>query len=168
LVGVVVSGRSYLGVEAAKETADALWHLGMRVCEHLQVPRDRALVQHTTIQAFEPNDQADFAITSPPYWTKEVYDGARSNESFADWVETFLRPMFRKVSATLKPGCYFALNISNIRENGKLVELERVAVETAQAEGFVLVDTWRMVKRTFGRGAPPKSEPIFILRKPTE
>lgn len=169
MMGVLASGRSYVGVEPVARTVSELYRLGSRLCEHLEVDRSRVRLIEGPIQALpEAVFEADFAVTSPPYWTKEVYEGARDRISSEEWVEDFLVPMFKKVSGVLRPGGRFAVNVGNVKDGRKEVPLEKFTTETAQSVGFVLEATWRMMKASFGVQAKNRSEPILVFRIPSE
>lgn len=165
MFGTLVSGRSYVGVEPNTETVKSLHQVGGRLCEFLALPRSTFRILEGTIQEV-PDDllRADFAITSPPYWTKEVYGGTREDTSVQDWVQAFLVPMFKKVKAFLKPDGYFAVNIADIQDKGKPVPLESLTTSAAESTGFHLETTWRMMKSSFGAQEGGRSEPILVFR----
>lgn len=165
LAGTLIAGRKYLGVEPLKLTADALWKLGMRLCEHLHLDRDYVRILESPIQAVPTTFFADFALTSPPYWTKEIYDGQRSSITVDSWVTDFLQPMFLKVGAILRPGAAFAVNVVDVKDGRKLIPLEQLAVETAESTGFRLEGSWRMLKGSFGSQTAGRFEPVFVFRK---
>ena len=165
LMGTVVAGRSYIGVEPVKATADALYHLGMRLCEHLREDRERVQILESTIQDVPYGfTQADFALTSPPYWTRELYEEGVPM-SLEDWESTFLRPMFRKVATMLVNAGVFAVNISDIRVGRDTVGLKDIVVGAAEVAGFRLEESWSMLKAYFGGQLPGRSEPVLIFRR---
>jgi len=77
----------------------------------------------------------DFALTSPPYFNVEKYEGERQSwrefARFDDWVEGFYRPMIGKVAAALKPGGTFALQVGS-----QMFPLTRLAKEIAADVGL--------------------------------
>lgn len=165
MMGALVAGGSYVGVEPVSKTVTALYRLGGRLCEHLEVERSRVKLIEGLIQALPDSVlEADFALTSPPYWTKEVYEGRRDRITVDAWVEDFLRPMFEKVRTLLRPGARFAVNIVDVRDGGKDIPLERLTIEAAEASGFGLEAAWRMMKSSFGGQARGRFEPVFVFR----
>lgn len=164
MMGALVAGGSYVGVEPVSKTVAALYRLGGRLCEHLEVERSKVRLIESPIQALPDGAlEADFALTSPPYWTKEVYEGRRERISVDAWVEDFLRPMFEKVRTILRPGARFAVNIVDVRDGEKEIPLERLAKEAAEASGFGLEAAWRMMKSSFGGQAEGRFEPVLVF-----
>lgn len=90
---------------------------------------------------------ADFAFTSPPYFTKERYaeDDAQSCVRYPQpeaWRDGFLRPMLRLQAAALKPGSTSVINIADVRTStGQVVPLAAWTVEAAVEAGFKHVAT---------------------------
>jgi len=58
----------------------------------------------------------DFAFTSPPYFDTEKYDGEESSwrryGTLSDWMDGFYLRMIEEVAIALKPGAYFALQVT--------------------------------------------------------
>lgn len=167
LLGTVSSGRRYIGVEPFDPTHAALCRLGLRVCGAVGVGVDHVRVIHSTVQGADLTGvHADFALTSPPFWTKEVYDGgARSGVGIDGWRADFLRPMFHRVGEVLRPGSRFVVHIADVRERGVTVPLERIVSEDGMASGFVLADVWRMEKGSFGKQAGGRTDPLLVFRR---
>jgi len=167
MVGALSSGRGYIGVEPVTKTHACLYQLGMRVCETAGLDRGLVRLIHAEIQSADLTGiSADFALTSPPFWTKEVYgEGARESLGVGAWREFFLRPMFRRVAGVLQPGAHFAVHVADVRDGGKVVPLEQITVDDGTGSGFVLAETWRMQKGSFGEQAKDRSDPIFVFRK---
>jgi hypothetical protein len=165
LMGTLVAGRKYVGVEPYTKTADALFRLGSRLCEHLKLDRDHFRIVESPIQAIPDGlVQADMALTSPPYWSQEVYDETRCEGSVETWVENFLEPLFRKVWTCLRVGSVFAINVSNVRQGRVDVPLESLVLRVGESEGFTLQGSWRMERSVFG-AAPAKFDPIYVFRR---
>ena len=167
LLGTVSSGRRYIGVEPFGPTHAALCRLGLRVCYAVGVDVGHVRVVHDTVQAADLSSvAADFAMTSPPFWTKEVYDGgARDDVGVDGWRADFLRPMFRRVGGVLRPGSRFVVHIADVRERGVTVPLERVVSEDGATSGFVLEDVWRMTKGSFGGQDAGRTDPLLVFRR---
>lgn len=167
LLGTVSSDRRYIGVEPFGPTHAALCRLGLRVCHAVGVDVGHVRVVHDTVQAADLSGVvADFAVTSPPFWTKEVYDGgARDTVGIDGWRKEFLRQMFRRVREVLRPGSRFVVHIADVRERGVTVPLERVVSEDGAASGFVLEDVWRMAKGSFGGQDTSRTDPLLVFRR---
>lgn len=165
MMGALVAGRSYVGVEPHARTAEALFRLGGRLCEHMDLDRRQVRIIESPIQTIPDKVVlADMALTSPPYWSQEVYDETQSVLSLDDWIEDFLRPMFRKVLTCLNYGTVFAVNISDIKKSGGIVPLGRLAMEAGESEGFSFEGSWRMARSVFGESVA-RFEPIYVFRK---
>jgi hypothetical protein len=165
LLGTLLSGRKYVGVEPVKLTVDALWRMGNRLCESLSLDSSRFTLLESQIQSVPDGFvSADMALTSPPYWTKEIYEGERLMYSVDYWVENFLSPMFQKVRSCLAPASVFVVNICDVKENGKLLPLEKLTIDIASRHGMQLEATWRMFKSSFGDQPKDRFEPLFVFR----
>jgi hypothetical protein len=146
-MGTLVAGRRYVGVDPSVKTATALYHLGSRICEHLDISRDSFKILESPIQAV-PNGifEADFALTSPPYWTREIYEGVDATTSVDEWVQDFLEPLFQKTRSNLRAGSVFAVNVTDVKDGRRVVPLEKLTVESAQKAGFSYEGSWRMLR----------------------
>lgn len=163
LVGTLVAGARYVGVELNRATADALAVLGDRVRGALGLPPEFVRIVHGRAEAFElEGPGADFALTSPPYWKRERY-GAEPELLYEEWVADFLEPMFARVAAALGPGAFFAVNVTDYRDRGGAVPLEASAQAAAGKNGFVLQRVLKLHKG--GRAGARGSEPIFLFRR---
>jgi len=163
--GTIVSGRRYVGVEPRKETASALYRMGVRLSEFLGLPHAVMRIEETRIQDFVgESGKAGFALTSPPYFTREVYDEGRNVGSLEEWEADFLRPMFTKTRSVLQTGAFFAVNVSDLKTRKDPIPLERLTVEAALATGFTLDSIWRMEKGSFGAQESGRYEPVFVFK----
>ena len=111
----------------------------------------------------------DMAITSPPYFDVEQYNGeGQSHIRYGDydkWVECFFRVLIRKTHAALKAGGVFVLQVGS-----KTYPLLKDGTRIAEAVGFKVEDV-----RPFGGGTSSAlhgnddndldNEKIIILRK---
>lgn len=111
----------------------------------------------------------DFAITSPPYYDVELYEGQEQAHnrynSFEKWVDGFYDPLIAKTYDALKHGGVFVLQVGSQR-----YPLLSVGREIAERVGFKCVEV-----RPFGHGtssplhgntdADEENEKIMILKK---
>jgi ParB/Sulfiredoxin domain/DNA methylase len=108
----------------------------------------------------------DFALTSPPYFDTEKYNGEDSSwrryQEFEAWVKGFYQPLIEKTAKALKPGAVFALQIGNQR-----YPLEDTAKQLVQFCGLEFAEKrlTDMVNNSVGT-IPEEGEIILILRKP--
>lgn len=125
--------------------------------------------------------RADLVITSPPYWTAEVYDPKSKEQSanrfptYKEWREGFYRPLVDGAFAILKPGGVFVLNIADVVG----APLERDARKLTREAGFKGKGFYKLaMSRSPGtlEGKPRhsvqvdgivwKHEPVFVFEKP--
>lgn len=118
-------------------------------------------------------ERADFAFTSPPYFTKEHY-ADEPNQSFVRypephaWRDGFLGPMLALQYSSLKPGCHSLVNIADVELRGNTIPLEAWTRDCGAAVGFELVDVRRFpMPRAFATNETRDAfEPVFVFRKP--
>lgn len=106
----------------------------------------------------------DFALTSPPYYDVEQYDGPlqswRRYASFEQWIEGFYRPLLANACMALRPGGAFALQIGN-----QSYPLERTAIAVALPElRYVETRASGMINHYSGTDEAD-GEVIMIFRK---
>jgi hypothetical protein len=125
--------------------------------------------------------RVSLVMTSPPYWTAEVYDTQSKRQSanrypdYKAWREHFLTPLVRGAFDLLKPGGVFCLNIADVTG----ATLERDTRRISREVGFLSHDFFKLaMSRSVGTrrgkprhavqvdGVPYKHEPVFVFRKP--
>jgi hypothetical protein len=153
--GVDVSPLQIEGVQSISETLEPLADGEKKVSLECSKFEDTEL---------KPNS-FDFALTSPPYFDVEKYDGGEQSHELADyptWRKIFYHALIGKTFAALKKGKHFALQIGSQRypllEDGKNI---------AEEVGFA-VDEVRQTKITnhFQDTPEETAEVILLLRKP--
>jgi ParB-like chromosome segregation protein Spo0J/ribosomal protein S18 acetylase RimI-like enzyme len=111
-------------------------------------------------------DSYDFALTSPPYFDVEKYDGEQQSwrqfATFDEWVAGFYRPLIANTAAALKPGGTFALQVGS-----QMFPLTRLAKEIAARVGLDVIAI-RQTDMTNAQQdtAVHEGEVVVILRKP--
>ncbi|MFA5484931.1 MAG: DNA methyltransferase [Candidatus Pacearchaeota archaeon] len=133
--------------------------------------------------------KVDFAMTSPPYFNREVYSNDDSQSyklgTYDQWREDFLNQLIREVYILLKQDGLFYLNIADIKITKTLIyPLEQDSIDYAEKIGFKYLGKKKMImskmigndisKQTkremqnvtnvIGMGMN-KYEPIFIFKK---
>jgi len=160
-------GGTYYGVDASSQTVSSFG----RMIGDLNI--HNATIEHSAFEdiEFEPNT-FDFAFTSPPYFNVERYsaDAEQSCVRYLDydsWRLGFLEPLVRLTLRALRPGCAFALNVSDAREN----QIARDATAIARELG---ADIELSAKIDVGGGAPAGNmgmvgtkEDLILMRKRT-
>ena len=94
--------------------------------------------------------KVDFAMTSPPYFNRELYSDDE-NQSFKlgtyeDWRDSFLEPFIGEVYKLLKVGGIFYLNIADIKITKTLIyPLEQDSIDFGKKAGFEYYGKKKMV-----------------------
>ena len=118
-------------------------------------------------------NRCDFALTSPPYFSKEHY----SDDSTQSWVryptadpwrEGFLRPMLRLQFTALKRGAVSVVNIDDVTIKGTTHPLTEWTKTIAADVGFKLVRVERLPLPSYWAAIAgvETSEPILIFERP--
>ena len=146
------AGVSAMFADLAKLTPDRV-----KIAHFAQRPFERAALKAAAY---------DFALTSPPYYDTEKYDGDASSwksyATFDAWVKGFYEPLISKTSRALKPGGVFALQVGS-----QTYPLKEAAIALAPRCGFVhdVTRHTHMVNNRSGT-EPDDGEVVIILRKP--
>lgn len=111
------------------------------------------------------NEKCDFAFTSPPYFSKEIYSDEATQSYqryplFTDWLEGFLRQMLRKQFNVLKKGCFSVVNIEDVTIKNKKYELVKETISLSKAVGFTFEkeELFEMATRTKVKDGEIESE----------
>src|SRR5262245_19578222 len=108
--------------------------------------------------------QFDFALTSPPYYNTEHYDGElqswRRYADFAAWVTGFYRPLVAKTCAALKPGGVFCLQIGD-----QFYPLKQTALANLPAELEHIETRDADMHNHYHDTALAEGEQILVFRK---
>ena len=107
----------------------------------------------------------DFALTSPPYFNTERYQGGEQSyegkKNYEDWRDAFYAPLIGKVYAALKPGAVFCLQVGSqrfpLREDG-------IRIAKEKGFGFVECRTTDMTN-SFSGTDKQDGEIILVLKK---
>jgi hypothetical protein len=118
---------------------------------------------------------AHLAMTSPPYFSQEKYSDDRAQSylkypKYESWTDGFLKGMLQNVYELLLPDACFYLNISDVKQNSKIIPLGADAIELSRHIGFNLDETYKIALTTIPKSktedsAKFKYEPIYKLRK---
>jgi len=174
LVGFFASANAakYIGIDPSTAT-----HAGnLRMAEDLGFSDSVKLINLPAedVPREELAGSCDFALTSPPYFSKEHYAN-EDTQSFKrykapdEWRDRFLVPMLALQFAALKPGANSIVNIADVSIGGDRIPLERWAVDSAEAIGFIHTATEMLpLSRRFGANQTDDvaRESMFVFTKP--
>jgi hypothetical protein len=172
LVGFLASeAATYIGIDPSTATHAGNERLAAELGEHKCVELINQPVED--IDAGALDGRADFAFTSPPYFTKEHY-ADEETQSFKRyrtpiaWRDGFLVPMLALTYRALRPGCLALVNIADVELRGRAVPLETWTRHSGTDVGFELVEVRRFpMPRAFAANETRDThEPVFVFRKP--
>ena len=161
----------YITCEPSTKTFAGLQQMLDFIDSHtVRAPEDFEVELHCCgSEAFElPAESVDFALTSPPYFSLELYSDEPTQSHvkfprFRSWVVGFLRPTLANTFRGLKAGSFCLINIAdNQMQRDQGIYLEQATMTTATEQGFVHESTLRLLKAD---GSAEKWEPIFVFRK---
>jgi hypothetical protein len=173
-MGSNLDGSQYIGIDPNTVT-----HAGnVKMSEALNFSDRVTLInlpaEDVDVDEYDIRGTCDFAFTSPPYFTKELYSEeatqscVRYQEATA-WRNGFLKKMLQLQFDALKKGATNIVNIADVTVKSELVPLSKWIVEDAIAVGFEFIER-RDFEMTRRFGANQKDEvavePVFIFRKP--
>jgi len=168
LVGWIASqiGGTYVGCDPASETHAANLRLARELAPSSDVRLHNLPFEDADLSEYA--ESIDFALTSPPYFDKELYSDEPTQSrlrypTFELWCSSFLDALIAKTYAALRPGGVFALNIDDVDGH----PLANEAQARARAHGFERSAVERLdLKDSVGKGNQNSAEPIFLFRKP--
>lgn len=114
-----------------------------------------------------PSGEYDMVLTSPPYFTLEIYGNEDTQSinkfhTWDDWCEGFLKVVIRECVRCLKPGGISAWSVKNMPK----YKLKDKVQEYHKEVGFALVATEGMTSTPRNSGKEAKiNEETFIFKK---
>ena len=156
LLGTLLAGRQYVGVETWDTTATSLGRVGNRVVELIGSGTYRIVNQ--SFQGIEPVP-ADLILNCPPYWTIERY--TEQDVDLEEWVQSFVKPFAQKCTECSNRVVMIMQDVTVDRRVIPLVEIWSTAM---QSVGYKLVETRRMVRGRFGR-ATRDHDKVLVWQK---
>jgi hypothetical protein len=173
LVGFLASGFAgrYIGIDPNRETHDG----NRRLASDLGFG-DAVELHCLPAEDVDSNivrDRCDFALTSPPYFTKEHYsdEPTQSWQRYPTpdaWREGFLRPMLRLQFEALKRGAISVINIDDVTIKNKTHAVTEWTKTIAGEVGFELLNVERLsFPAAFWSTVQgvDTSEPVFIFTR---
>ena len=169
LLGAIKSQINYIATEPATVTVNGLNEI-IKDWSHIsnifrKVPHFE-IVQKGSEDFLPDKESLDLCFTSPPYFNTEKYSDEETQSYIKfptkdKWTDGFLRKTIQNCRYGLKRNRYMLINIANV---SSFMSLEDVTIKTAEQEGFIHEDTYRLSLSKI-RGNGFKYEPIFVFRK---
>lgn len=169
LVGFMLSqASSYVGIDPAPHSYK-LREMFDDLSKYLPVPKSLKLINKPFEDVGLKQDFYDFSFTSPPYYNTEKYLGEQSSwrryKSLDDWIDGFYRELIVGVSDALKPGAYFALQVT------PKFQMLQVAKDIGQEVGLVYLKAFDTTMKRYNSvsadkdGSTDSYEIVGIFRK---
>lgn len=172
LIGYIASGFKglYIGIDPNTETHNANIRMATDLNYLSYVELHNQPVEDVDIN--KVRGRCDFAFTSPPYFIKEKYSHEDTQswvryKTEKDWRKGFLRPMMHLQYEALKGGCYSVVNISKIKIDSKVHNVDDWCIEEGIAVGFNYLgrETYGLSHRLGSEDDTVATEPVLIFRK---
>ncbi len=115
-----------------------------------------------------PQGYVDMILTSPPYYSLELYGGGdqsvKPGMSWETWVSTWLRPVILECLRCLTPNGVSCWSVKNFKVGGRQYPLADVVRDIHAERGFTLLETFTLQ----GPGRPgvtkPSEEQTFVFQ----
>ena len=171
---------NYYGLEPNTETHIHLGELKSYIQEALGISEDRMSIFRQGSECDLPASiigNIDFAFSSPPYFNLEKYSEEETQcyikyPTIESWLENYVELTIKNIYLALKPGAYYAVNISDFKTSGEDVKFVDDWIEISNKCGFELV---KEIPTKIGRSRPnnlsnqkiyvPKVESIYLFKK---
>lgn len=167
LLGFLLSknGWAYRGFDVDPKTSSGVAEMFHDLKPYAEGERKAGFTLQPFEEATLPPGIYDFALTSPPYFDVEKYDGPeqswRRYHTFEAWCTGFYAPLISKTAAALKPGAHFALQVGNQSH-----PLEQAACTIAGLCGLQHIESRFSGMTNNLRDTPEeKGERVVIFRK---
>ena len=166
LIGTLcIPGTTFTGIEPYSKTYNGLREIARDVGV-----LDRAFLHNNGAEVVLPtlpSGEYDMILTSPPYFTLEVYGHEESQSvnkysTWDSWCENFLKVVIRECIRCLKPGGISAWSVKNMPK----YKLKDKVVEYHKDLGFTITAIEGMTSTPRNSGKEAKiNEETFIFRK---
>jgi hypothetical protein len=166
MLGTLAAGSRYMGCEPDPRTFRGL----QGILADIQRERDAQIHEGPAEHYLQtvPSGYVDMILTSPPYYTLELYTGGdqsvKEGMSWETWVFTWLRPVILQCLRCLAPNGVSCWSVKNIKIGSRKYPLADVVRDIHAEFGFKLLETFTMQ----GPGRPgvtkPSEEQTFVFR----
>jgi hypothetical protein len=141
MIGALAAGATYTGCEPDPNTFRGL----QGILADIQRTADIRNVPAEVCLPTLPTASVDMILTSPPYYTLELYtageQSVKPNMSWEDWVQTWLRPVILECLRCLRPSGHSCWSVKNIKIGSRKYPLADVVRDIHLEQGFVLAES---------------------------
>lgn len=162
MLGTLAAGAAYIGCEPDPNTFRGLQGILSDIQRTADIYNLPAEVQLPKI----PSESVDMVLTSPPYYTLEMYtagdQSVKNDMSWETWVSTWLRPVIRESLRCLRPGGKSCWSVKNFKIGSRTYPLADVVRDIHGELGYAFLESFTMQ----GPGRPgvtkPSEEQTFV------
>lgn len=150
MLGALAAGASYLGCEPDGQTVQGLRAILSDIEREADIYPEPAEVRLPQI----PSASVDMVLTSPPYFTLELYTGGdqsvKEGMTWEDWVRDWLRLVVHEALRCLRPGGMSCWSVKNFK-----YPLADVVRDLHAEKGYSLIESFTLL----GPGRPGVTKP---------
>jgi hypothetical protein len=160
MLGTLAAGATYIGCEPDPNTFAGLRGILADIDREAELYNEPAEVRLPQI----PSASVDMILTSPPYFTLELYTGGdqsvKEGMTWEQWVQGWLRPVIHEALRCLRPGGVSCWSVKNFK-----YPLADVVRDLHAEKGYRFVESCTVT----GPGRPgitkPSEEQTFTYRR---
>lgn len=157
MIGSLAAGAEYIGCEPDPQTFQGLQGILTDIEHESELYNEPAEQRLPKI----PSQSVDMILTSPPYYTLEIYTGGnqsvKENMSWDTWVSTWLRPVIIECLRCLKVGGKSCWSVKNFK-----YPLADVVRDIHVEQGFKQLETITMKGPNRPSLTKPSEEQTFV------
>jgi hypothetical protein len=155
MLGALAAGATYVGCEPDPKTFAGLQGILTDIDREADLFNEPAEVRIPQIAS----ESVDMVLTSPPYYTLELYTGGdqsvKEGMSWETWVATWLRPVVHEALRCLRPGGMSCWSVKNIKIGSRSYPLADVVRDLHEEKGYSLRESFTLK----GPGRPGVTKP---------
>lgn len=152
MIGTLAAGASYVGCEPDPRTFAGLQGILADIGREADLYNEPAEARLPQL----PSESVDMILTSPPYFTLELYTGGdqsvKEGMTWEQWVTTWLRPVVHEALRCLRPGGVSCWSVKNISRAQPLADVVR---DLHAEQGYTLAEAFTLK----GPGRPGATKP---------
>lgn len=155
MLGALAAGATYVGCEPDPKTFAGLQGILADIEREADLYHEPAETRLPQI----PSASVDMILTSPPYYTLELYTGGdqsvKDGMTWDEWVTTWLRPVVHEALRCLRPGGKSCWSVKNIKIGSRSYPLADVVRDLHAEQGYTLRESFTLK----GPGRPGVTKP---------
>jgi hypothetical protein len=162
MLGALAAGATYTGCEPDPNTFQGL----QNILQDIQKAATIHCVPAEIHLPILPDQSVDMILTSPPYYTLEIYtsgeQSVKENMTWEGWVSEWLRPVIMDCLRCLRPNGKSCWSVKNFKIGSKLYPLADAVRDIHLENGYTQIESFTMQ----GPGRPgvtkPSEEQTFV------